>query len=244
MEQINKILCGIYRHYKGGIYEVIAMATHSETLEEMVVYRNISSEETWVRPVRMWCEIVEYDEKTMPRFQYIAANIDNMDESPMFKTIEDIVFICDSYNCLSDNGILAFCHRETGEVTELTPNLGAYLDGDISEEELSSEEIYQLAKAKLIEEHIQEYVRLPYDGLWNEYEIMADFASLLPSPYSDKLEIALEGRGAFRRFKDAVSRLNLSEHWYLYRDRHFRREAREWCKTVGVKWERTYAEQE
>jgi len=48
--------CGIYRHYKGGIYEVIDTAKHSETLEELVVYRNISTDACWVRPVSMWSE--------------------------------------------------------------------------------------------------------------------------------------------------------------------------------------------
>lgn len=41
---MNKPICGIYRHYKGGIYEVIDTAKHSETLEELVVYRNISTD--------------------------------------------------------------------------------------------------------------------------------------------------------------------------------------------------------
>ena len=53
---------GIYRHYKGGRYEVIGVARHSETLEEMVVYRALYGEGgLWVRPASMWNEWVEKD---------------------------------------------------------------------------------------------------------------------------------------------------------------------------------------
>ena len=46
---------GIYRHYKGNQYEVLSVASHSETLEEMVVYKALYDEEkVWVRPLSMW----------------------------------------------------------------------------------------------------------------------------------------------------------------------------------------------
>lgn len=60
---------GIYRHYKGNYYEVIANATHSETLEPMVVYRALyGSGEIWVRPASMWNEKVTAGDKTVLRF--------------------------------------------------------------------------------------------------------------------------------------------------------------------------------
>ncbi len=61
---------GIYRHYKGNKYEVTGIAKHSETLEEMVVYKALyGSGEMWVRPLYMWDEDVEYNGKTVKRFQ-------------------------------------------------------------------------------------------------------------------------------------------------------------------------------
>lgn len=61
---------GIYRHFKGNYYEVIDMAKHSETLEDMVVYRALYGEKgLWVRPASMWNETVEHDGKTVLRFQ-------------------------------------------------------------------------------------------------------------------------------------------------------------------------------
>ena len=60
---------GIYLHYKGGRYEVIGVAKHSESLEEMVVYRALYGEgELWVRPASMWNEWVEKDGEKVLRF--------------------------------------------------------------------------------------------------------------------------------------------------------------------------------
>ena len=63
---------GKYRHFKGGEYEVLCVAYHSETGEEMVVYRALYGEQkVWVRPKKMWLETVERDGKRMPRFSLI-----------------------------------------------------------------------------------------------------------------------------------------------------------------------------
>ena len=60
---------GRYRHFKGSEYEVIGTARHSETLEEMVVYRALYGDGgLWVRPVAMWTEQVERDGYRGPRF--------------------------------------------------------------------------------------------------------------------------------------------------------------------------------
>ncbi len=48
-----------YRHYKGGLYEVITMATHSETAEAMVVYKSLLFGSVYVRPLTMWFEWVK-----------------------------------------------------------------------------------------------------------------------------------------------------------------------------------------
>ena len=64
---------GRYRHFKGREYEVIGVAKHSETLEEMVVYRQLYGEHgLWVRPASMWEETVERDGKSSKRFTYIG----------------------------------------------------------------------------------------------------------------------------------------------------------------------------
>ena len=62
---------GKYKHYKGHEYEVIGVAKHSETLEDMVVYKALYGDhETWVRPLKMFTEEVVVDGKKVPRFEY------------------------------------------------------------------------------------------------------------------------------------------------------------------------------
>ena len=64
---------GIYRHYKGNEYELVAVAVHSETLEKMVVYKALYGDgEYWVRPASMWDETVDVDGKRVKRFKYIG----------------------------------------------------------------------------------------------------------------------------------------------------------------------------
>ena len=66
---MEKITPGIYRHFKGNRYQVIGLARHSETGEDMVVYRARYGEEAlWVRPAAMWNDTVERDGKTFRRF--------------------------------------------------------------------------------------------------------------------------------------------------------------------------------
>ncbi len=68
-----QIRLGKYRHFKGKEYEVIGLAKHSETLEEMVVYRALYGEGgIWVRPASMWEEEVEKDGKKYKRFTFIG----------------------------------------------------------------------------------------------------------------------------------------------------------------------------
>jgi hypothetical protein len=72
------IKLGKYQHYKGKFYEVIGVARHSETLEEMVVYRALYDSKEfeknalWVRPKKMFLEKIMIDGKKIPRFRYVG----------------------------------------------------------------------------------------------------------------------------------------------------------------------------
>lgn len=62
---------GVYRHFKGGKYEVLSVVKHSETLETMVLYRHLPDDgDLWVRPKAMFEEVIEKDGKSIPRFSY------------------------------------------------------------------------------------------------------------------------------------------------------------------------------
>ena len=64
---------GLYRHYKGGLYEVIDTARHSETLEPMTVYRALYGEHgLWVRPAVMFAETVLIEGVVRPRFEKVS----------------------------------------------------------------------------------------------------------------------------------------------------------------------------
>ena len=70
---MQEIKIGKYRHFKGNEYEVLYLAKHSETQEEMVVYKALYGDGgVWVRPSSMWNEIIERDEKIFQRFTYIG----------------------------------------------------------------------------------------------------------------------------------------------------------------------------
>ena len=49
----------IYKHYKGNVYKIVALAKHSETCEEMIVYQSTTNGDIWVRPKKMWNEIID-----------------------------------------------------------------------------------------------------------------------------------------------------------------------------------------
>ena len=73
MSDILKL--GRYRHYKGNEYQVIGVAKHSETLEELVVYETLYDNprgKLWVRPKAMFLEEVEVAGKRMKRFEYLG----------------------------------------------------------------------------------------------------------------------------------------------------------------------------
>ena len=71
MDEIKK---GRYRHFKGNEYEVLCVAKHSETLEDMVIYRALyGKREIWARPASMWNEDIEREGKVYKRFVYIGS---------------------------------------------------------------------------------------------------------------------------------------------------------------------------
>jgi hypothetical protein len=67
------VIDGLYEHYKGFRYQVLGIARHSETLEEMVVYQALYGEKgIWVRPLAMFLENVSINGKLQPRFKLIS----------------------------------------------------------------------------------------------------------------------------------------------------------------------------
>ncbi len=66
---------GIYRHFKGNLYEVLEVGTHSETQEQQVVYRALYGERgIWIRPLAMFFDTVERDGNSCKRFTWIESS--------------------------------------------------------------------------------------------------------------------------------------------------------------------------
>ena len=75
-------------------------------------------------------------------------------------------------------------------------------------------------------------IGLPTQWDIDEYEIMSDFCDSLPDgTVRDALYIAIQGAGAFRRFKDAVNTFGVADDWYKYRAEQFKAIAIDWCQT-------------
>lgn len=62
---------GKYKHFKGSMYEVLGVGIHTETKDQMVVYKEENTERLWLRPLHNFLEEVEKDGKKVPRFSFI-----------------------------------------------------------------------------------------------------------------------------------------------------------------------------
>src|SRR5712675_1808456 len=72
-EPARDVPAGRYRHYKGNLYEVLGVARHSETEEELVVYRALYGERgLWVRPVTLFLQPALVEGQAVPRFRYLG----------------------------------------------------------------------------------------------------------------------------------------------------------------------------
>lgn len=91
---MNSLRPGIYKHYKGNLYQVMEVATHSETRESMVVYRPLYGERAlWVRPLAMFVEEVDVNGVMVPRFawQSAAPAPEAIKAAPQAKPVERVV---------------------------------------------------------------------------------------------------------------------------------------------------------
>ena len=75
-DQAKNFRSGIYRHYKGDLYNALFVARSSEARdEEFVVYQSLKKGFMWVRPLAMFLEDVEIDGKKQPRFEWVRKKI-------------------------------------------------------------------------------------------------------------------------------------------------------------------------
>ncbi len=81
------------------------------------------------------------------------------------------------------------------------------------------------------------FYRLPTSFDIREYDMMEEFIDSLPEPSWSRLEQVIQGKGAFRRFKDIIRQLGVGDQWYKFRSSEYKKHAIEWCKENNLEYE-------
>lgn len=114
-----------------------------------------------------------------------------------------------------------FLDKETGEIEWVS---------DMSMTQEEQEEVYDR-----LDEH--GFYRLPTFFDIRDYDIMEDFVDTLSGTEHDRLANAIQGKGAFRRFKDTVIRLGIDQDWYDFQSDAYKRKAARWCEDNNIEYE-------
>ena len=89
-----------------------------------------------------------------------------------------------------------------------------------------------------LDELFEKSIMLPTRYDINEYEMMEDFAETIDDTrFQNQLYISLNGRGAFRRFKDTCINFDIIDAWYKFRDKKYKELAINWCKENNIEFE-------
>lgn len=132
----------------------------------------------------------------------------------------------------------AYINRKTGELITLSREELALAEDPDAAEDAPEWQQELLPKAREVLES-EDFLPLPSKFEIHEWAIMERFAdSLTDETDSEELLAALHGRGAFRRFKDAVQRLGMAEAWYRFREAAFEEIAIEFLDAKGIAYRR------
>lgn len=127
------------------------------------------------------------------------------------KIIEGLEMVDDIVDC--------YYNPEKDEI--FLSNIGEY-------KELSEDEIDELFEASII---------LPTQYEINEYQMMVDFIETIENKeIKDNLQILIQGKGAFRRFKDYCLEINIIQDWYDFKEQKYKEIAINWCKQNELKY--------
>jgi hypothetical protein len=131
----------------------------------------------------------------------------------------------------------AYVNKMTGQIVALTEEEFTAAENEEPLEEYPEWQQEGIKAARDILYHGEDYLMLPTRYDINEYRIMEEFClSVDGRETSEDLYGAIKGSGAFRRFKDAIHRLNLSDEWCRYRDQAIRQIAIDWCELHKIKF--------
>jgi hypothetical protein len=124
-----------------------------------------------------------------------------------------------------------YLDKTTGRVHLLTPEETVAVEADDAVEDYPEWQQETIEIARRVDAGDDDLIGLPTQWDIHEYEIMSDFCEELEDGGLQKtLFIAIQGAGAFRRFKDAIHTFGVAEDWYRYRQERFKATAIEWCQ--------------
>ena len=131
-----------------------------------------------------------------------------------------------------------FVNRRTGEVISVEDrHLGFAENPDEIPERIAAWERDAIDQAVKLLENWDDLIRFPSRYDLNEYGMMEDFIRTVKgSRIRDCLDIAIEGRGAFRRFKDTADRFGVMDDWFDFKEQKLLAYAKEWCESYGLQY--------
>ena len=134
----------------------------------------------------------------------------------------------------------SFVNKATGEVVSFGHDVLSAVEENGPEELLAEWPGWQQQEYKAARElldHEEDFVALPDEFDIDEYSMMERFCgSVNDEGVSNALYETIRGKGAFRRFKDAIHRFGIQEQWYAYRDAEVIGIAKEWCQENGIEF--------
>jgi len=138
----------------------------------------------------------------------------------------------------------SFVNRKTGEVISVEDrHLSFAEEPDEIPERIAEWERDEIEQAAELLKSWGDLIRLPDKYELNEYGMMEDFIGTVKDPHiRDCLGIAIEGKGAFRRFKDTADRFDVIDEWYEFKYQAFLAYARKWCERNGLQYSMENAE--
>lgn len=123
---------------------------------------------------------------------------------------------------MADDNYTYFLDLETGESVFLADELITGFDNEGLEDEIDG--------------NPERYLRLPTKFEIHEYHIMEEFIWSLKGENASELEHAIKGRGAFRRFKDMIDRMGITQQWYDFQSEYYRKLSIKWCEEHNLEY--------
>jgi len=131
----------------------------------------------------------------------------------------------------------AYLNIKTGEIVTVTREDFEAAENQDNLDEYPEWQHESIKTAQEILDHEEDFIGLPTKYDVHEYQIMERFIlSIKDREISDALYRAIKGKGAFRRFKDAVIRFDIADEWYKYREDAIKQVAIDWCELNQIKF--------